>query len=124
MDRAVPVLRVHYSWRDPCNCSQYGTSESAPSHAITKRIMTSAESEARKSLNRLRRAIEKAQRELDALEGALRSAEGSDFPLETYQETAESLKRVLDFTEEEGARLQEKILNAGGLEPGRVKRGG
>ncbi len=86
--------------------------------------MTSAESEARKSLNRLRRAGEKAQRELEALEGALSRAEGSDFPLETYEEVAESLKRVLDFTDEEGARLREKILHAGGLEPGRVKRGG
>ncbi len=86
--------------------------------------MTSAESEARKSLNRLRRAAEKAQRELDALEGALRHAEGSDFPLGTYEQVAESLKHVLDFTKEEGARLQEKILHAGGLEPGRVKRGG
>ena len=85
--------------------------------------MTSAESEARKSLNRLRRATEKAQRELDALEGALRNAEGSDFPHETYDEVAESLKRVLDFTDEEGARLQEKVLHAGGLEPGRVRRG-
>ena len=86
--------------------------------------MTSAESEARKSLNRLRRAGEKAQRELEALEGALSRAEGSDFPLGTYEEVAESLKQVLDFTDEEGARLQEKILHAGGLEPGRVKRGG
>jgi hypothetical protein len=86
--------------------------------------MTSAESEARKSLNRLRRAAEKAQRELDALEGALRNAEGSYFPHETYDGVAESLKQVLDFTDEEGTRLQEKILHAGGLEPGRVKRGG
>ena len=86
--------------------------------------MTSAESEARKSLNRLRRAAERARRELDALEGALRDAEGSDFPLGTYEEVAESLKHVLDFTDEEGARLQAKILHAAGLEPGRVKRGG
>ena len=86
--------------------------------------MTSAESEARKSWNRLRRAAEKARRELDALGGALRKAEGSDFPLGTYEKVAESLKHVLDFTDEEGARLQEKILHAGGLEPGRVKRGG
>lgn len=33
--------------------------------------MDSAESEARKALNRLRRALEKAERELRALEGAL-----------------------------------------------------
>jgi hypothetical protein len=40
----------------------------------------SAESEARKALNRLRRAVEKAARELEALVGALRHAEGEDFP--------------------------------------------
>jgi len=85
---------------------------------------TSAESEARRSLNRLRRVAQKAQRELDALEGALKHAEGSDFPRDTYAEVEEALSRILDFTDEEGARLQEKILHAGGLEPGRVKRGG
>ena len=81
------------------------------------------ESEARKALNRLRRSAEKAQRELESLDGALRHAEGSDFPVETYDQVADSLKHVLDFTEEEGARLQEKILHAAGLEPGRVRRG-
>jgi hypothetical protein len=34
-----------------------------------------------------------------------------------------AVRRVLDFTDEEGVRLQEKILHAGGLEPGRVRRG-
>ncbi len=82
-----------------------------------------AESEARKALNRLRRAAEKAARELSALDGALRRAEGPDFPVDAYLEVAESLDRVLDFTEEEGRRLQEKILHAGGVEPGRVRRG-
>jgi len=85
--------------------------------------LSSAESEARKALNRLRRAAEKAQRELQALDGALRTAEGSDFPLEAYDSASDAVGRVLEFTEEEGARLQEKILNAGGLEPGRVRRG-
>ena len=33
-----------------------------------------------------------------------------------------AIQRVLDFTDEEGARLQEKILHSGGLEPGRVRR--
>lgn len=84
--------------------------------------MDSAESEARKALNRLRRALEKAERELGALEGALSHAEGDDFPVETYDEVNQAIRRVLDFTDEEAARLQEKILHAGGLEPGRVKR--
>ena len=85
--------------------------------------MDSAESEARKALSRLRRAAEKAERELDSLEGALKHAEGSDFPVEMYEEVAAAVRRLLDFTEEEGARLQEKILHSGGLEPGRVRRG-
>jgi len=57
------------------------------------------------------------------LEGALRHAEGSDFPEEDYRSLEEMLQRLLDFTEEEAARLQAKILHAGGLEPGRVRRG-
>ena len=85
--------------------------------------MSTAETEARKALNRLRRAAEKAERELETLVGALRHAEGSDFPVETYEEVEGAVRRVLDFTDEEGARLQEKILHAGGLEPGRVRRG-
>jgi len=85
--------------------------------------MSSAESEARKALNRLARAAEKAERELEALEGSLRHAEGADFPAEAYDAARDALKRVLDFTDEEGQRLQEKILHAGGLEPGRIRRG-
>jgi len=85
--------------------------------------VSSAESEARKALSRLGRAAEKAERELEALEGALRHAEGSDFPQEAYEGVREALGKILAFTEEEGQRLQEKILHAGGLEPGRVRRG-
>jgi Cdc6-like AAA superfamily ATPase len=85
--------------------------------------LSSAESEARKALNRLRRAAEKAERELGELEGALRHAEGTDFPEEDYATLRASLERVLEFTDEEARRLQEKILHAGGLEPGRVRRG-
>ena len=86
--------------------------------------MSSAESEARKALNRLRRAAEKSLREMDTLEGALRHAEGEDFPADVYEEVREGLRRVADFCEEEGARLQAKVLHAGGLEPGRVRRSG
>ena len=85
--------------------------------------MTTAESEARKALNRLRRAAEKAERELEALAGALRHAEGEDFPSDRYAELATQLQALVDFTEEEGQRLREKILHAGGLEPGRIRRG-
>lgn len=66
--------------------------------------------------------MEKAEREMEALEGALVHAEGDDFPAERYEEIATAVRRVLDFTDEEGDRLREKILHAGGLEPGRVRR--
>ncbi|MEM7417949.1 MAG: hypothetical protein AAF389_20845 [Gemmatimonadota bacterium] len=85
--------------------------------------MISAESEARKALNRLRRAVEKAERELGELSGALKHAEGDDFPSEEYDRVADALASVSDFCDEEGRRLQEKILHAGGLEPGRTRRG-
>lgn len=84
---------------------------------------TSAESEARKALNRLRRAAEKAERELGELRGALRHAEGGDFPADEYEKAENALRLILAFTDEEAARLQEKILHSGGLEPGRVRRG-
>lgn len=84
--------------------------------------MTRVESEARKALSRLVRSLEKSRRELDALAGAIRHAEGDDFPVEAYREAEEGLARLLEFGEEEGRRLQTKILEAGGLEPGRVRR--
>lgn len=81
-----------------------------------------AVTEARKALNRLRRSAEKTLREMEALEGSLRHAEGSDFPEEHYREAAGRLEVVLSFVDEEAQRLQEKVLHAGGLEPGRVRR--
>lgn len=84
--------------------------------------MESVEKEARKALNRLRRAVEKSQRELDTLEGALRTAEGADFPEDEYEAARAGISRIMGLVEEEGRRLEEKILQAGGLEPGRVRR--
>lgn len=84
--------------------------------------MSTAESMARKALSRLRRAAEKSLRELDALEGALRRAEGEEFPEDVYARVRDHLEAVTVFCDEEGTRLQEKILHAGGLEPGRVRR--
>ena len=83
-----------------------------------------AASEARKALNRLRRSAEKALLDLDALEGALVRAEAEDFPRDAYAAVRARLAELLDFTDEEASRLQEKILHAGGLEPGRVRRSG
>jgi Cdc6-like AAA superfamily ATPase len=82
-----------------------------------------AASEARRALNRLRRAVEKAESELGAVAGALRHAEGSDFPVAEFDEAAQRLQGVADFVDEQEQRLQEKILHAGGIEPGRVRRG-
>lgn len=83
---------------------------------------TTPESEARKALQRLRRAVEKAQRELGALEGALRHVEADDFPEAAYAELRQQLEAAERFMDEESQRLQQKILHAGGLEPGRVRR--
>tara|TARA_B100001123_G_scaffold103245_1_gene119677 strand:- start:3630 stop:3896 length:267 start_codon:yes stop_codon:yes gene_type:complete len=82
----------------------------------------SAESRARKALNRLRRAMEKALIDLDALESALASAEGEDFPRRAYAGLRSRIGEVLEFTDDEATRLQEKVLQAGGLEHGRVRR--
>jgi hypothetical protein len=87
-------------------------------------MATSAESEARKALQRMRRAMEKTLREMDALQGALQRAEGDDFPADRYDEVRRHLALAGDFCDEEAQRLQEKVLHSGGLEPGRVRRRG
>lgn len=81
-----------------------------------------AEGEARKALNRLRRALEKSVRELEAVRGSLRHAEGEDFPRDAYDGALERISELVSFVDEEGERLQAKILQAGGLEPGRIRR--
>ena len=80
--------------------------------------------EARRALVRLRRAVEKAGQELEAVAGALRHAEGTDFPAEAFAQAAGQLDAVKSFVEEQEDRLEEKILHAGGIEPGRVRRTG
>jgi hypothetical protein len=83
----------------------------------------SVEGEARKALARLRRSLEKTVRELDAVRGALEHAEGSDFPRDEFAAAESRLSEVESFIDEQSERLEEKILHAGGLEPGRVRRG-
>jgi hypothetical protein len=87
-------------------------------------MSNTAEGEARRSLARLRRAIEKASSELGAVDGALRHVEGRDFPADRFDEASRHLDAVMDFIDEQAERLEEKILHAGGLEPGRVRRTG
>jgi hypothetical protein len=81
-----------------------------------------AAKDARRSLNRLSRALEKAESELEAVAGALRHAEGADFPVAEFDAAAEHIRNIATFVEEQEQRLQEKILHAGGIEPGRVRR--
>lgn len=81
-----------------------------------------AASEARKALNRLRRAVEKSIRELDSLEEAISRAEGSDFPDEEYARVRSRMDEIKAFADEEARRLQQKVLLSGGLEPGRIQR--
>jgi len=85
-------------------------------------MSNTVEAEARRALARLRRASEKLRREMESLQSAIQRAEGSDFPSEEYAEVAGLIDRIGDFTEVEGRRLQGKILQAGGLEPGRIRR--
>jgi len=84
--------------------------------------MGPVEKEARRAMNRLRRSVEKAERELEAVSGSIRTAEGSDFPVDSYDQAREWMRLLQDFTQQESARLQMKILESGGLEPGRVRR--
>ena len=84
--------------------------------------MESTEKEPRKALARLRRAVEKSRKELDSLSGAIRHAEGDDYPREEYEGMRDRMNEILEFLDEEGRRLEEKILSAGGLEPGRIRR--
>lgn len=85
--------------------------------------MGSAESEARKALNRLRRALEKTVHELDEVRGALQHVEGSDFPKQDFEAAQNHVAAIEAFIEEQAERIEEKMLFDGGLEPGRIRRG-
>ncbi|MGQ0816224.1 MAG: hypothetical protein ACT4O1_17485 [Gemmatimonadota bacterium] len=82
----------------------------------------SVESEARKALTRLRRALEKTRHELDAVAGALRSVEGNDFPHAEFDQATSNIRAVESFVDEQAERIEAKILSSGGLEPGRIRR--
>ena len=80
--------------------------------------------EARRALQRLRRAVEKTEAELAAVRGALRHAEGDDFPASDFDAAAGHAAVLATFCDEQAERLEDKILHAGGLEPGRLRRSG
>ena len=73
-------------------------------------------------MNRLRRALEKTSQELHAVRGALEHAEGSDFPHAEFDAAQNHLAAIDSFIDEQAERIEEKILSAGGLEPGRIRR--
>jgi hypothetical protein len=78
--------------------------------------------EARRALMRLRRAVEKAARELETVENALRTAGGGDVPAQVFEEAAHHLLAVAEFIDEQDERLQTTILEAGGIDPERLRR--
>lgn len=86
--------------------------------------MGTVEGEARRALARLRRAVEKARAELDGVSGALRHAEGEDYPADAFAVAGAHVAALDAFVDEQAARLAEKLLHAGGIEPGRVRRSG
>jgi hypothetical protein len=59
---------------------------------------------------------------MDALEGAIRRAEGDDFPVDDYDRARDGVAELLLFLELEERRLREKVLAGGGLEAGRLRR--
>ena len=84
--------------------------------------MKTQEREARRALARLRRALVKARRELDAMRTALISAEGDEFPQDDYADRDEQLASINEWLNGEEARLRTKVLRAGGIDPGRLRR--
>jgi hypothetical protein len=86
--------------------------------------MSAPESDARRALNRLRRALEKSRRELTFLSDAGQRFEGGSFPAAAYHEAEGQMDRILDFLSEEERRLQASLLRRVGIDAGRVRRQG
>ena len=49
--------------------------------------------------------------------------ERQDFPADAFAEVEARIAEIQQFVDEQAERLEDKILHAGGLEPGRVRRG-
>lgn len=84
--------------------------------------MDSVEKELRRALQRLRRTLEKAEREVDALHAVLQRGESDDFPSEEYADARRRIGELRDWIDQETGRLRMKILESGGIEPGRIRR--
>ena len=88
-------------------------------------VQRTPEGEARRGLARLRRAVEKARREVRGLRAALAQAEADGFPGDDYAEMDRHLAAVAEIALREASRQQAKVLRAGGISPGGVRgRGG
>lgn len=86
--------------------------------------MKTPEAETRRALARLRRAVEKARREVRGLRESLDPAEGDGFPGDDYAAMDEHLAAVSELVNSEQSRQRAKILRAGGIGPGRLRRAG
>ena len=84
--------------------------------------MKTPEAETRRALARLRRALEKAKREVRGLREGLDESEADGYPEDDYAEMEEHLGAVTDLVNREQARQQAKILRAGGLAAGGLRR--
>ncbi|MYA11190.1 MAG: hypothetical protein F4087_16780 [Gemmatimonadetes bacterium] len=84
--------------------------------------MKTPEAETRRALARLRRALEKARREVRGLREGLDESESDGYPADDYAEMEEHLGAVTDLVNREQARQQAKVLRAGGIGPGRLQR--
>ena len=86
--------------------------------------MKTPEAETRRALARLRRAVDKARREVRGLRKALDPAEADGFPGDDYTTMDEHLAEITELVNREQSRQQAKILRAGGIGPGRLRRSG
>ena len=84
--------------------------------------MTTPEAETRRALARLRRAIEKARREIRGLRDLLDESEAEGYPADDYAEMDEHLSAVTDLVGREQSRQQAKILRSGGIGANRLRR--
>ena len=84
--------------------------------------MATPEAETRRALARLRRAIEKARREVRGLRELLDRSEADSYPGDDYAEMDEHLSALTELVGREQARQQAKILRGGGITPNRLQR--
>ncbi len=83
--------------------------------------MKTPEGETRRALSRLRRAVEKARREIRVLQQLLEQSEAESFPGDDYAEMDELMGDVIELVNREQARQQAKVLRAGGIRPGNLR---